>query len=133
MLEHWDFLQALSIRRVDAQTVRPEFLNRVDEIIIFQSLRRDQLRKIVDIQLKRVEKLLADRRMTLVLTDAARDLIGETGYDPAFGARPLKRAIQQKVVDPLAGRIIEGTFREGDTIQGDIDKADPENLVFKKG
>ena len=112
---------------------RPEFLNRVDEIIIFQSLRRDQLRKIVDIQLKRVEKLLADRRMTLVLTDAARDLIGETGYDPAFGARPLKRAIQQKVVDPLAGRIIEGTFREGDTIQGDIDKANPENLVFKKG
>ena len=112
---------------------RPEFLNRVDEIIIFQSLRRDQLRKIVDIQLKRVEKLLADRRMTLVLTDTARDLIGETGYDPAFGARPLKRAIQQKVVDPLAGRIIEGTFREGDTIQGDIDKADPENLVFKKG
>ena len=78
-------------------------------------------------------QLQRDAFGALVLTDAARDLIGETGYDPAFGARPLKRAIQQKVVDPLAGRIIEGTFREGDTIKGDVDKANPENLVFKKG
>ncbi len=82
---------------------RPEFLNRVDEIILFHRLKREHMGKIVDIQMERLAKLLADRKITLKLDDKAKDWLGEKGYDPAYGARPLKRAIQKYVQDP-AGR-----------------------------
>jgi ATP-dependent Clp protease ATP-binding subunit ClpB len=95
---------------------RPEFLNRVDDIIVFRPLGVDQITRIVDIQLQRLERLLADRKLSLRVTDAAKELIAEEGYDPAFGARPLKRAIQRLVQNPLAIRVLEGEFREGDTI-----------------
>ncbi|HET7230213.1 MAG TPA: ATP-dependent chaperone ClpB [Longimicrobium sp.] len=95
---------------------RPEFLNRVDEVIVFAPLGRAQLKTIVDLQLRRLESLLAERKMTLRLTDAAKELIAEEGYDPAYGARPLKRSIQRLVQNPLAIRVLEGEFEDGDTI-----------------
>jgi ATP-dependent Clp protease ATP-binding subunit ClpB len=100
---------------------RPEFLNRVDEVIVFKPLGRPELKTIVDLQLKRVEQLLADRKMVLRVTDAAKELIAEEGYDPAYGARPLKRSIQRLVQNPLAIRILEGVFDEGDTVVVDRD------------
>jgi ATP-dependent Clp protease ATP-binding subunit ClpB len=97
-------------------TFRPEFLNRVDETVFFHRLGREELRRIVDLQLQRVVGRLAARRITLELTDAARDAISEAGYDPAFGARPLKRAIQRSVENPLALRLLEGGAKDGDTV-----------------
>jgi ATP-dependent Clp protease ATP-binding subunit ClpB len=98
---------------------RPEFLNRVDEVIVFRSLTQEQLGSIVDIQLKRLEKRLADRRVALLVTADARTLLAERGWDPVYGARPLKRAIQRLVQDPLAMQLLEGKFGEGDTIEVD--------------
>ncbi len=108
---------------------RPEFLNRVDETVIFHSLGRDQIRAIVDIQLRQLLGRLAERKIALELTDAARDLLAEQGWDPAFGARPLKRAIQRLVFDPLAQAILAGRFREGDTVTVDYPKG-AEQLQF---
>jgi ATP-dependent Clp protease ATP-binding subunit ClpB len=99
---------------------RPEFLNRIDEVIVFRRLTEDQLTKIVDIQLRRLESRLADRRVTLVVTDAARKLLAKRGWDPVYGARPLKRTIQRLMQDPLAMMLLEGKFSEGDTIEVDI-------------
>jgi ATP-dependent Clp protease ATP-binding subunit ClpB len=98
---------------------RPEFLNRIDEVIVFKPLTEDQLTTIVDIQLKRLENRLADRRVHLVVTDAARRLLAQRGWDPVYGARPLKRAIQRLVQDPLAMMLLEGKFSDGDTITVD--------------
>src|SRR5487761_467022 len=98
---------------------RPEFLNRIDEVIVFKALTEEQLTAIVDIQLKRLENRLADRRVRLVVTDAARKLLAQRGWDPVYGARPLKRAIQRLVQDPLAMMLLEGKFGEGDTIAAD--------------
>ena len=98
------------------QRFRPEFLNRVDEIILFHSLTRSDLLQIVDIQLRHLRDLLAGRRMSLKLTDAVRHQLAEEGYDPVFGARPLKRVIQRRVQDPLALKILQGDFVEGDTV-----------------
>jgi ATP-dependent Clp protease ATP-binding subunit ClpB len=98
---------------------RPEFLNRIDEVIVFRALTEDQLTKIVDIQLKRLESRLVDRRVTLVVTDAARKLLAKRGWDPVYGARPLKRTIQWLLQDPLAMQLLEGKFAEGDTIEAD--------------
>jgi len=98
------------------QHFRPEFLNRVDEIVIFRSLTREDLRQIVDIQLQRIEALLKDRNITIGLTERAKDLIIDEGFDPAFGARPLKRVLQRRVQDPLALKILEGEVREGDHV-----------------
>ena len=95
---------------------RPEFLNRVDDIILFHTLNRKELRQIVDIQLKRVQNLLTAQRMALELTEAARNQIAEAGYDPVYGARPLKRAIQRELENPIATKLLEDTFTEGDTI-----------------
>ena len=102
---------------------RPEFLNRIDETILFHTLRRDQLDKIVDVQLQHVRKRLALRNLKLVVTDAAKHLLGEEGYDPTYGARPLKRVIQQQIENPLASKILGGTFADGDTIKVDVDSA----------
>ncbi|MDF2996804.1 MAG: clpB [Xanthobacteraceae bacterium] len=96
---------------------RPEFLNRVDEIVLFHRLRRDQMGAIVDIQMTRLRKLLEDRKIVLDLTPEARDFLAEKGYDPAYGARPLKRVVQKLVQDPLAGRILAGTVKDGDLVR----------------
>jgi ATP-dependent Clp protease ATP-binding subunit ClpB len=101
------------------QRFRPEFLNRIDEIIIFHGLDREHLKQIVDIQVQRLKRLLADRQLDIELTDAARTLLAEEGYDPTFGARPLKRVIQRQVQDPLALKMLQGEFGEGDQVRVD--------------
>jgi ATP-dependent Clp protease ATP-binding subunit ClpB len=108
---------------------RPEFINRVDEIIIFHALTREQMRHIVDIQLRGLVKRLEDRKIRVDLTNRAKDLIIEEGYDPTYGARPLKRTIQRRILDPLAIKVLEGEFREGDTVNIDVKAGD---LTFSK-
>jgi ATP-dependent Clp protease ATP-binding subunit ClpB len=98
---------------------RPEFLNRVDEVIVFRALTEEQITSIVDIQLRRLEQRLKSRRTELVVTEAARKLLAQRGWDPVYGARPLKRAIQRLVQDPLAMMLLEGKFSEGDTVTVD--------------
>ena len=98
---------------------RPEFLNRVDEIIIFHALSREEMRSIIDIQLRGLTKRLEDRKIHVELTDRAKDLLIAEGYDPTYGARPLKRAIQRRVLDPLAMRVLQGDFQEGDAVRID--------------
>jgi ATP-dependent Clp protease ATP-binding subunit ClpB len=105
------------------QQFRPEFLNRVDEAIIFHSLDREQLVRIVDIQLQRLQSLLAERRISLEVTEAARLHLAEVGFDPVYGARPLKRAIQRELQDPLAMLLLRGEFKEGDTVRVDAQAA----------
>ncbi len=104
------------------QVFKPEFLNRVDEIIVFHMLTKDHLRQIVDIQLGYLDRRMANRRITLEFTDAAKELIMEEGHDPAYGARPLKRTIQQQIENPLAKQLLEGKFDEGDTIKIDAEQ-----------
>jgi ATP-dependent Clp protease ATP-binding subunit ClpB len=96
------------------QDFRPEFLNRVDDIIVFSRLDREQLRRIVEIQLQHLRARLAARSITLEVDDAALDLLAEEGYDPTYGARPLKRVIQRRLQDPLAMAILDGGLRDGD-------------------
>jgi len=100
---------------------RPEFLNRVDEIVVFHALRLEHLTQIVDIQLNRLHKLLADRNLKLTVSDAAKAYLAREGWDPTYGARPLKRTIQHVLQDPLALKLLQGTFREGQTILADFD------------
>jgi len=106
-----------AVMRVLRDHFRPEFLNRVDEVIVFRALTVDQITAIVDIQLGRLEKRLAERRVRLVVTDEARKLLAQRGWDPVYGARPLKRAIQRMVQDPLAMMLLEGRFSEGETVE----------------
>jgi ATP-dependent Clp protease ATP-binding subunit ClpB len=101
-------------------TFRPEFLNRIDEHIIFHSLRKDELRRIVKLQVKRLEKRLQDRKMALKLSESALDLLAEVGYDPVYGARPLKRTIQRELETTLAKGILSGSFSDGDTVFVDV-------------
>ncbi len=108
-----------AVDRALREAFRPEFLNRLDDTIIFRSLSRDDLAAIVDLQVERLKKSLADRRIDLRITDAARLRLAEEGYDPAFGARPLKRAIQRRIQDPLAIEILGGAFQPGDTVVAD--------------
>jgi ATP-dependent Clp protease ATP-binding subunit ClpB len=96
---------------------RPEFLNRLDEIILFHRLQRAEMGRIVDIQMGRLQKLLADRKITIVLDDAGRTWLANSGYDPAYGARPLKRVIQKNVQDALAERLLAGDVKDGDTVR----------------
>ena len=126
----WEGERAVSrdaVNQVLQNHFRPEFLNRIDEIVVFHSLRKEHLAEIVDIQLRRVKKLLADKGYQLEVSEAAREYIAEAGYDPTFGARPLKRAIQRELQDPLALRILAGEFDEGDIIS--VDRG-PEGLTF---
>jgi ATP-dependent Clp protease ATP-binding subunit ClpB len=108
---------------------RPEFLNRIDEIVEFKALSREQLGEIVGLQLARLRARLAQRDLELELTDAAREAIAEAGWDPAYGARPLKRAIQRLLENPLALRLLEGDFGAGDVIRVEAQNGD---LVFTK-
>ena len=109
---------------------RPEFLNRVDEIIIFRALGLAQIKEIVDIQIEHLRKRLAEKKIALGLTDEAKQLIAEKGYDPVYGARPLKRTIQKMIQDPLANEILKGEFKEGDHVVVDVDK--DKKLVLTK-
>jgi ATP-dependent Clp protease ATP-binding subunit ClpB len=108
---------------------RPEFLNRLDEIIIFHNLTKDDIKQIVEIQLRRLEEIMADRRLSIELTDAARDYLAEIGYDPVYGARPLKRAIQRELVDRLALALLDGEIAEGDRVRVDVNE-DTSGLIF---
>jgi ATP-dependent Clp protease ATP-binding subunit ClpB len=103
---------------------RPEFLNRVDEVIVFHSLTRADIRRIVDIQVALLRTLLAERELNLTLTDAARDALAEEGYDPHFGARPLKRTIQRRLQNPLAMKLLAGEFKPGETIEVDVKRGE---------
>jgi ATP-dependent Clp protease ATP-binding subunit ClpB len=120
-----------NVRSAEAlrDTFRPEFLNRIDEIVEFHALSREQLGSIVELQLARLRDRLAERGLSLELTDAAKETVSEAGWDPTYGARPLKRAIQRLVENPLALRLLEGEFDEGDTVR--VDAKDGE-LVFEK-
>jgi ATP-dependent Clp protease ATP-binding subunit ClpB len=120
-----------NIRSAEAmrEHFRPEFLNRIDEIVQFEPLSREQLGEIVELQLARLRERLADRGLGLELTDAAKEAVAEAGWDPAYGARPLKRSIQRLVENPLALRLLEGDFQEGDTVRVD---AQDGGLVFAK-
>jgi ATP-dependent Clp protease ATP-binding subunit ClpB len=109
------------VKDVLKQVFKPEFLNRIDEIIVFHMLAREHLRRIVDIQLSYLADRLKDRKIRLEFTDEARDLIMDEGYDPTYGARPLKRTIQQQLENPLAGELLAGTFVDGDTIKVSAD------------
>jgi ATP-dependent Clp protease ATP-binding subunit ClpB len=107
---------------------RPEFLNRIDDTIIFHSLRKDQLREIVKLQVQLLEKRLTDRKMSLKLSDEALDFLAEVGFDPVYGARPLKRAVQRELETQIAKAILRSEFGDGDTIVVDVEN---ERLSFK--
>jgi ATP-dependent Clp protease ATP-binding subunit ClpB len=111
------------------ETFRPEFLNRIDEIVEFEPLTREQIGAIVELQLARLRDRLAERGLSLELTDAAKEHLTDAGWDPTYGARPLKRAIQRLVENPLALRLLEGDFTEGDTVRVDVKDGE---LVFDK-
>ena len=119
---------------------RPEFINRIDDIVFFHSLDREHIKQIVDIQLRGLLKRLADRKIHITLSDAAKDFLVREGYDPVYGARPLKRALQRLLLDPLALRVLEGEFRDGDTVVADLARlrqgsgeAGPDKISFAKG
>ena len=112
------------------EAFKPEFLNRVDETIIFSNLGRDEIKSIVEIQLKRLRRNLANRKLALEITEQAKALLADKGYDPAYGARPLKRTIQRLIQDPLAVKILAGEFKEGDRVKIDVDN---DELSFSHG
>jgi ATP-dependent Clp protease ATP-binding subunit ClpB len=120
-----------NVRSVEAMrdVFRPEFLNRIDEIVEFQALSREQLADIVELQLARLRERLAERGLSLELTDAAKEVVLEAGWDPTYGARPLKRALQRLVENPLAKALLEARFAEGDTVHVD---AEDGQLVFDR-
>ena len=126
--EQPDKLRAVLMQEL-RNTLRPEFLNRIDEVVIFRPLGREEITRIVDIQLGLLRRRLEDRRIHLEVSDAAKALLGREGYDPTFGARPLKRTIQRLVQDPLALRLLEREFVEGDTVAVDVEG---DQVVFRK-
>jgi ATP-dependent Clp protease ATP-binding subunit ClpB len=130
---HTVLIMTSNVRSVDAlrDVFRPEFLNRIDEVIEFRPLTKEQIAEIVELQLARLRERLAERRIELELTDAAKEALAEGGWDPAYGARPLKRAIQRLVENPLALRLLEGDFADGDTIR--VDAGDGEIRFEKVG
>jgi ATP-dependent Clp protease ATP-binding subunit ClpB len=120
-----------NLRSVEAMRdhFRPEFLNRIDEIVEFAPLTREQIGEIVELQLARLKARLAERGLQIELTPAAKEVVAEAGWDPTYGARPLKRSLQRLVENPLALRLLEGDFSEGDVIL--VDARDGE-IVFEK-
>jgi ATP-dependent Clp protease ATP-binding subunit ClpB len=113
-------MQRIVRQRLREEGFRPEFINRIDEIIVFHQITRDQMKRIVEIQINRIAPRLAERHITLRLSDAAKDLLASEGYDPQFGARPLKRVIQKEVENRVARAILDGTIRDGDTVDIDV-------------
>ena len=112
------------------KTMRPEFLNRIDEIVMFQPLLQSDLRKIVDLQLQNLITMVGKEGMEIIISVDAREWLAKTGYDPVYGARPLKRVIQKQIVDPLATKILGGEFLPGDTII--VDHNDRGHYTFTK-
>ena len=121
-----------SVRQELRNHFRPEFLNRIDDIVLFKNLSRDQIQDIVDVQLKDLRKRLAERNMSLELSDKVKEMLAEKGYDPVFGARPLKRAIQKYMQDPLSMKILQGDFLDGDKIEVNT-SGENDSLIFRKG
>jgi len=117
-----------SVMEIVSQHFRPEFINRVDDVVVFHPLSRKHIRAIVDIQLGYLHDRLAEREMTIELSEAARDRLADAGFDPVYGARPLRRAIQQQVENPLAQEILQGKFAPGDTISVGVDE---DHLEFR--
>jgi ATP-dependent Clp protease ATP-binding subunit ClpC len=109
------------------RTFRPEFLNRIDEIIVFHELSEEQLRSIADLLVRDLQKRLAEHKLEIELTDGAKSWLAKAGYDPLYGARPLRRAIERYVENPLSSKILRGEFSQGDTIKIDLDD---EGLTF---
>ena len=128
--EEWEIEAA--VRELLKTFFRPEFLNRIDEIIVFHPLSKEQLTKIVDVQLNGLRKRLATRNLKLDITDAAKKLLADEGYDPQYGARPLKRVIQQRLENPIASQILRGQYGDGDAIHVDADGA-KHDFTFTKG
>jgi len=126
--ENYDRIKA-AVMEVVGEHFRPEFINRVDDLVVFHPLGRDEIRKIVDIQLESLRKRLADREIGLELSAEAMDLLAEAGFDPVYGARPLKRAIQQRLENPLAEAILRGDFAPGDAVSVVVAEGD---LEFSK-
>jgi ATP-dependent Clp protease ATP-binding subunit ClpB len=116
-------LAAPNVREALKEHFKPEFLNRIDDIVIFRSLGKEEISKIIEIQLGVLRRHLADRTITLELTPAAREALFQEGYDPSFGARPLKRAIQKVLADRLALKLLEGTVQPGEHVVADVDKS----------
>jgi ATP-dependent Clp protease ATP-binding subunit ClpB len=117
------------IEEILATTFKPEFLNRVDDTVIFHRLSRDDLGRIVDLQVDQLAGRLREKGIEIELTDDARTLLGNLGYDPTYGARPLKRVIQKQLIDKLALKLLEGEFAEGDVVSVDASEGE---LVFEK-
>jgi ATP-dependent Clp protease ATP-binding subunit ClpB len=134
ILEHgtsnWEQVET-KVLELLRQGFKPEFLNRVDDVIIFRPLSQEDIGKIVELQVARVEKLVADRKLTLEVTSAAKTLIAAEGYDPVYGARPLKRAIQRLLQNPLAMAVLEGRYGDGDRVKVDRVK-DGTTLTFQR-
>jgi ATP-dependent Clp protease ATP-binding subunit ClpB len=128
--QNWEQVET-KVLELLRQTFRPEFLNRVDDVIIFRPLSSQDIAKIVDLQIKRVERLMAERKLRLEVMPAAKQLIVAEGYDPVYGARPLKRAIQRLLQNPLALAVLEGQYTEGDTVRVDRAK-DGNHLAFER-
>jgi ATP-dependent Clp protease ATP-binding subunit ClpB len=126
--EEWGRTEA-RVRDELRQFFRPEFLNRVDDVIVFRPLTRDDLSQIVDLQLARLAQLLADRRLGLDVSEEARRLLADEGYDPVYGARPLKRVIQRLLQNPIALELLEGRYHDGDTIRV---ARDGDHLTFER-
>ena len=119
-----------AVLEIVGQHFRPEFINRVDDVVVFHPLEQEHIRKIVDIQLEYLRRRLGEREIGLVLEPAARDRLAQAGFDPVYGARPLKRAIQQQLENPLAQRILRGDFSPGDVIRVVVEG---DALGFAKG
>ena len=125
-----DEIQRTIRQRLREEGFRPEFINRIDEVVIFHQLGRERIKEIVDIQINRLRPRLAERHITLQLSDAARSLLANEGYDPQFGARPLKRVIQKEVENRLARALLDGSIHEGDSVE--LDAADGQLLMQKQ-
>ncbi len=120
----------LSLTDLLRKKIRPEFLNRIDEVVLFKPLLKNEMKKIVDIQLGNVEKLLADKNIKMKVSESAKEFLVESGYDVSYGARPLKRTIQKYLINPLSTEILVGEFSSGDTIF--VDHENEGRLSFKK-
>jgi len=118
------------VREILESHFRPEFLNRVDEVIIFKTLSQEVILKIVDFQINELRERLKEKKIDIKLSEEAKKLLAERGFDPVYGARPLKRTIQRDIQNPLALKILEGEYREGDTVDIDVDQKG--ELVFRK-
>ncbi len=126
--------EAMKNRMLDEmkKSFRPEFLNRVDEIIVFHHLKKEEILEIADLYLKRVNEQAAAMGITIELSEAVKNILVDKGYDPNMGARPLRRAVQRYIEDPLSEEMLQGTFQEGDHILADVDPTDSEKILFKK-